>query len=188
MKHCPECNFTFPDFHRVCDFDGTELVPDPERPALVNAGPRRSRFWRSLKSPVLWAGLLLAALLSTAFLVAYWDATGQSTRFVKTQPAPASPDIPAPVAQAPSQTSPVSDKSGAPSTKTRNLNRDPGSSPTSTRPAKSARGVARLHRTSNPSSSQKSEVARQPNSNEKQPKLVAVLRTTWRVLKKPFKF
>jgi hypothetical protein len=42
------------------------------------------------------------------------------------------------------------------------------------------------------SNPQKSEVAQRkeppPSSREKDPKLVAMLKTTWRVLKKPFKF
>ncbi len=179
MKHCPACNFSFPNFHRVCDFDGTELVPDPERPPLVNAGPRPSRGWRILKSPVFWASLLLTAVLSSSFLVAYWEATGQSTPVVRTQSPSASREIPTVVGQAPPQSSVVSEESGSATNKSRNVDR-------------LAARAQRLHRTSNARAPQRLEVARRKDSpeisTEKGPKLVAMLRTTWRVLKKPFRF
>ena len=177
MKHCPACNFSFPDFHRVCDFDGTELVPDLERPPLVKAGP--SRCWRIIKSPVLWASLLLTAVLSSSFLVAYWEATGQSTPVVKAPPASGSRAIPIVVAQAPSQSSVVSEEPGSATNTSTNVDRQ------------SAR-ARRLPRMSNAKAPQRPEVARRKDSqeisSEKRPKLVAMLKTTWRVLKKPFGF
>src|SRR2546430_15731270 len=39
LKYCPRCNFTFADFHHVCDFDGAELISAPEQPSH---GPRPS--------------------------------------------------------------------------------------------------------------------------------------------------
>ena len=30
MKRCPKCDFSFASFHHVCDFDGTDLIDDPE--------------------------------------------------------------------------------------------------------------------------------------------------------------
>src|SRR2546423_2205179 len=183
MKHCPACNFGFPDFHRVCDFDGTELIPDAERPPLVNAGPRPSRFWRISKSPVLWASLLLTAVLSSSFLVAYWDVTGQSIPVLKTPPAPASRGISPAVAQAPQQSPVVSAEPGSATNKSRNVDRLASLTPASAR---------RLHRTSNAKRSQRLEVARRKDSqeisSEKGPRLVAMLKTTWRVLTKPFRF
>jgi hypothetical protein len=200
MKHCPACNFSFPDFHRVCDFDGTELVADPERP-LPNSSPHGSRFRRALKSPVPWAGLLLIGVVSSAFLVAYYDAVNQSTPVVKDQPSPSSS-----VAQA-SEQSPALIKTPVPSKHagSRSLNTLPGESAAILRRQRtSPPTLARLHqRTSNrtgsvsepravATGSQKSQIARRKNSEEisdrKEPKLTAMLKTTWRVLKKPFKF
>ena len=179
MKHCPACNFSFPDFRRVCDFDGTELVSEPERPRLVKAVQRPSRSWRILKSPVLWASLLLTAVLSSSFLVAYWDATGQSTPFLKTPPAPASRGIPTPVTPAPRQSPVVAEEPGSATNKGRDVDQ-------------LAARARRPHRTSNAKAPERSEVARRKDSpetsTEKGPKLVAMLKTTWRVLKKPFRF
>jgi hypothetical protein len=39
MKSCPKCNSTFPDFHHVCDFDGAELISLPGPLPPVNALP-----------------------------------------------------------------------------------------------------------------------------------------------------
>jgi len=30
MKRCPKCDFSFANFHHVCDFDGTNLIDVPE--------------------------------------------------------------------------------------------------------------------------------------------------------------
>ena len=89
MKHCPACNFSFPDFHKVCDFDGTDLIPDPEPLSLVKS-PAPSRFRRTLQSPLFWGGVLAFAAVSNAFLFSLYDASSQSTPAVKAQPAPAS--------------------------------------------------------------------------------------------------
>ena len=199
MKHCPECNFSFPDFYRVCDFDGTELVPDPERLALIKvpikAPPRPSRLRRSLKAPMLFTSLAILVLFLSAVLIAHFESATESVPVVKEQPSPNSPGIANSVAQASNQ-SPAEIKTPATSTGSNITNSDtsPGSSAASVRrPATTARTLVRVHqRNSVGSRSQKSEVARRTNaqriSNEKQPKLVAVLKTTWRVLTKPFKF
>jgi len=241
MKHCPECNFSFPDFHRVCDFDGTELVPDPERPSLVNASPPQSRFRRALKSPVLWAGVLLLAVLSSAFLVAYQDATRQSKPVVINEPSSTSPVTATPLATASEQSRAQVETPAAPARRSRSSNskRLAGvSSVRLRRQATAARSVARVDRRTSSkgqfvseaqadrgpragsprevvdatgsqktevaqrkvpqqtqrtaSESQKSEVVTrtdvQKTSDDKDPKLTAMLKTTWRVLKRPFKF
>jgi hypothetical protein len=89
VKHCPACNFSFPDFHRVCDFDGTDLVSDPDPLSLVKSPPP-SRFRRTLQSPLLWGGALAFAAVSNAFLFSLYDAGSQSTTAVKAQPSPTS--------------------------------------------------------------------------------------------------
>ena len=82
MKYCPECNFSFPDFHHVCDFDGTELVSEPEREALSEARP--SRLPSALKSPAFLSVLLAIVLLSSAILIGYLES--RSAGVVATQP------------------------------------------------------------------------------------------------------
>ena len=195
MKHCPACNFSFPDFQRVCDFDGTELVKDPEPRSLIKvvnmkASPRPSRFRRSLNSPVFWSALLLMAVLGTAFLAAYYDATNHFVPVVKLRPTPAAT---------------ASAKPGArPSDQIAEVNTPANSTESSAhvrRPAKASRSLARLGqirsngvrlRKLEVARLQKTEIARRREAqsvrSEKQPKLVAMMKTTWRVLTKPFKF
>jgi hypothetical protein len=206
MKHCPACNFSFPDFYRVCDFDGTELVKDSEPRSLVKVKtPRPSRFRQSLKSPVLWAGLLLIAVVSSAFLLAYYNATSLSTSVMRTLPTSASPASAMPDARASDQSpalikTPVPAKrgsvTGAQASRLQ-LNTLPRSPSASLRPKATApRSQARLHQsTSVGNRSRKSEIAGRRDdrrgrqlSDNKEPKLVAILKTTWNVLKKPFKF
>src|ERR1041385_8164489 len=69
MKHCPACNFTFPDFHLVCDFDGTELAPDPQRLALIKLPVQRS-FVPPLKisTRALTAMAIVGLFLGAAFI------------------------------------------------------------------------------------------------------------------------
>ena len=74
MKHCPACDFSFPDFHLVCDFDGTELVPDPA--SIVE--PRPSRLRGVLQSPFFLIAVLGTALLGSALLIGYFDSVSQS--------------------------------------------------------------------------------------------------------------
>jgi hypothetical protein len=234
VKHCPACNFSFPDFHRVCDFDGTDLVSDPE-PLSLAKSPPPSRLRRTLQSPLFWGGVLAFAAVSNAFLFALYDTSSQSTPAVKAEPSPAS--LPAiaraiPSARAPESGSALSRKP-IPRTggRSKNVNpplwrahlaRVPSSSARQRRPAKTVRTPTRPQTTSvatqpsratvtptrpaplatisrevvNPNRAstkpQTSEVAQpkepQQNSHQKDPKLVAMFKTTWRVLKKPFKF
>ena len=231
MKHCPACNFSFPDFHRVCDFDGTDLVPDPEPRSLVKSPP--SRFRRTVRSPLFWGGVLAFAAMSNAFLFALYDAGSQFTPAVKAQPSPASQaSIASLIPSAPARESTALTRKPVLSTRGRSKNvspplwhahlaRVPSSSASQRRQVKTARTPARQQNTSiatqpsrvvtpatpaplatisrevrNPESSnanpQKVEVAQrkepQQAPREKDPKLTAMLKTTWRVLKKPFKF
>jgi hypothetical protein len=232
VKHCPACNFSFPDFHRVCDFDGTDLVPDPE-PLSLAKSPRPSRFRRTLQSPVFWGGVLAFVAVSNAFLFALYDASSESTPAVKAQPSPASatsvgrviPSVPAPesgraLSRKPRPSTRGKNRNSSPSLGHAHLARNPSLSARQRRPAKTDLTSSRQEISSaatqpklavtptkpaplatisrevlNPnganSNPQKSEVAQKelpPGSREKDPKLVSMLKTTWRVLKKPFKF
>ncbi len=90
MKRCPKCDFSFASFHHVCDFDGTDLIDDPETlpvspgvSALVAA--TQSPFLRLIKFPVVLAVLALAGLLSSALLIGYFDAASQPDSFTESR-------------------------------------------------------------------------------------------------------
>src|SRR3977135_1776164 len=97
MKRCPKCDFSFVNFHHVCDFDGTELVDDPATlpvspgiSALVAA--TRSPFLRLVKSPIFLIVLALAGLVSSALLIGYYDAASQPNSIAQTPAARDSQD------------------------------------------------------------------------------------------------
>lgn len=195
MKHCPACNFTFPDFHLVCDFDGTELVPDTQRQALIKAPPRPLHVRRSLKSLMFLTSLAVLALFLSAVLIGYLQSATQSNPVVKIRPAPASFESATPVAAASDQST---QQVQTPTLSTRDqMNKSNRmATPAFTnmrRQVTASRSVARLDRgTSGQSQSRKSEIARRKDgqqiSSEREPKLTAMLKTTWRVLTRPFKF
>ena len=83
MKYCPACNFSFPDFHHVCDFDGTELVSDPEHSSLVSAPP--SKFRRILRSPMFLASAAILVLVVSAVLIGCLESGVESAPTVKYQ-------------------------------------------------------------------------------------------------------
>lgn len=197
MKHCPSCNFSFPDFHQVCDFDGTELIADPNRQQVVTIPPR-SNFLRTMKSPVLWAALLLILVLSTAFLTAYLDVTRQSVSAVKAQPSPGSlSQVAVASDQTPAEAKPP-ESAGAPIAsnspeRSGFVHQSRRTTPHRTPTRLSQRTISR-ERVAPPSiaRSQASQVGRREDAKqdfqEKGPKLTAMLKTTWRVLKWPFRF
>ena len=181
MKYCPRCNFTFADFHQACDFDGAELVSAPEPP--LN-GSRPSLLRRCLKSPVLVAAVGLCAVVSSAFLIGYFEVTNQTQPITQTEPSSRipSPEIPVVADSKPAQ------PAQAPIPPTRSAvvhNR-------ATRQSSSNRTIARLSKPQTKKNSAKPELVRNSNrqevSRDKDPMLTAMLKTTWRVLKKPFKF
>ena len=168
MKYCPACNFSFPDAHKVCDFDGTELVPDPKRPSAVSAASRPSLFRRISKSRMLFASVTILSLFVGAVLIGYYQSIGE---------------VPAVVQDPPS--------AGAALIKTATASRRRDSrGPNTVR--RRSRSVARLRHSTIPSNRQEPQVAERRDvrtkSDEKEPRLTAFLKTTWNVLKKPFKF
>jgi hypothetical protein len=193
MKYCPKCNFSFPDFHRVCDFDGTELVSDPERQALVKASPRPSRIWRILMSPTLLTSLAMMALFLGPALVSYHRSTSEIPPVVKDS----NERPPLSVVRISTPSPVLSKRSSA-----RNINTLRASNAGPRRQTTSSRSVARLHqRAPALKQAQKSEFVRrtqtteivrrrggQEFSGEKDPKFIAILKTTWSVMKKPFRF
>src|SRR6185295_18862515 len=74
------------DAHRVCDFDGTELVPDPKRPSAVSHAARPSLFRLVLKSPMLFASVAILSLFVGAVLIGYYQSTGEVPPVVQDPP------------------------------------------------------------------------------------------------------
>jgi hypothetical protein len=218
MKRCPKCDFSFADFHHRCDFDGTDLVDEPETlpvspgvSALVAA--TQSPFLRLVKSPVFFTALALAGIVSSALLIGYYDATSQSHSIAESAAPRDSVVSVVPPAQPPARPSaPI--RTPAPATSRSEISKpkaakDPSS--TRERSVPASRSRARLR--SSPAirnQQSKPEIAlqRQPkdkamqkeskhsalqrdskeNANRKESKLTAALKTTWNILKKPFKF
>jgi len=234
MKRCPKCDFSFANFREVCDFDGTDLVHEPETlpvspgvSALVAA--TQSPFLRLVKSPVFLIVLVLAGLISSALLIGYYDSASQSNSIAESQASPDSPDsnasqVPpaAPPAQPSAQirtqapsTSPneVSTGSGSDRVTGRSEISKPAKDLSSTRERSLTASRSRARPRSTPSirnQQSRPEIAlqRQPkdkapqkeskesalqrdskeNANRKESKVTAMVKTTWKILKKPFKF
>jgi len=183
LKYCPRCNFTFADFHHVCDFDGAELISEPDRSS--NA-PRPSLLRRCLKSPLLLATVGLCVVVSSAFLIGYYEVVNQTTSIVKTEPAPTISATALPAA--PDTQSTATNKFAVVSQgKTRRLTES-----SSTRKQRTASATVARLRSQARNTAKRAEIARRPESpqpaSKKDPILTAMLKTTWRVLKKPFSF
>jgi hypothetical protein len=182
LKYCPRCNFTFADFHIVCDFDGAELISAPE----PWKGSRPSLLRRCLKMPVLVAAVGLCAVVSSAFLIAYFEAVNQTTSIVQTEP---SPTISATALPSPpdTQSTAMNNAAVVSQEKTRN-----STSSSAKRRARTASATLARIRPQARKTSKRIEVAKRTESpqtaNKKDPILTAMLKTTWRVLKKPFSF
>lgn len=181
MKHCPACNFSFPDFHLVCDFDGTELVPDRQRFALIKLSPRRSFVRRGLTSAKTLTALAILGLFFVAAFVAFRQTTSRSTRtLLATSVAPPRMETATASSRELRTSSPSVARSNTPAT-----------APVRARSSSPVRSVIRSRPGKGDAHpSPQTQVAHRLGSvpSEKQPKLVVVLKSTWRVLKRPFSF
>ena len=185
MKYCPACNFTFSDSHSVCDFDGNELVQGPEPKSLMRVPQPFSHRRPGLRKPMLLTSLAVLGLFVSAVFIGYLESPAPSIpALVKDQKSQqSSPDL-TPIAKTSGQLVDA-ESTAAPSriVSSRTVRRS--------RNRAMIASTARLHRKS-ADSSRHPVVARTQDSkrtsNEKSPKIVAVLKTTWRVLKKPFDF
>ena len=179
MKHCAACNRSFPDFHLVCDFDGTELVSD-QRLALIKLPPRPPLIRQFLTSPKTLAAIAILGLFFAAAVIAFQQTTSRSTRTL----------LAANVASARLET-PATRGRREPGTSSPSVTPNVAKAPTHARHSSPVRIVVRSRREkSNERQSRQTEVAHRSGSvpSERQPKLVAMLKTTWRVLKRPFSF
>ena len=190
MKHCPACNFSFPDSRYVCDFDGTQLVADRARPPVAKPS-RPSRIRRILESPMLLTTLGMLVLFLSAILIGHLN-SADIPPVVKDEPA--RPSLA--VAQGSDKDSrpPAIIKTRSRSQRARIRNSNTFAQSASVRlPRPATSGLARARQNNSVEDrGKKSEVAGQRaerrSSEEKQPKLIAIMKTTWNVLKKPFKF
>ena len=162
-------------------------MSDPERPSLEKP-ERWARTRRLLRSPVLLAAAGLIVVVSSAFLIGYYDVINQTKPTVITEKAPTETEPVAPGAEGSNQSPAIT-------------NTDVAATPDDIRPRKKTpKSLSALAKLCSPASANRSrrrtnsklEVARQTNrqegSREKDPILTAMLKTTWRVLKKPFRF
>jgi len=203
MKSCPQCDRSFADSQDACDFDGTSLVEDPlvddPKPLPVSLvvskrpSTTQSSFLRLLKSPVFLTVLLVAAVLSSLLLIVYYGAKQPNTIAERRAPQDS-------VSQVPPAQPAAQDKTQAPSTSPNEVSTASTSRDTRKHSVTTSRSRARL-RTSPSRNQTKPEIARQrqpkdkslqtdskDNPNRKESKLTAALKTTWNILKKPFKF
>jgi hypothetical protein len=230
MKRCPKCDFSFADFYHVCDFDGTDLVDDPQTlpvspgiSALVAV--TQPRFLRLIKSPVFLTVLGLAGMLSSLLLIGYYDAAPPPHSIADSPAARNSPNAieslvpPAAPSDRIGMRTPsigpkeVSTGSGSDRVTSRSEISKPAREPSSTRKQSltASRSRAQLHSSPSLRNQQRSpETALQrppkdkvlqreskqsalqgnakENANRKESKFTAALKTTWNVLKRPFKF
>ena len=218
MKFCPKCDFSFASFHHVCDFDGTDLVDAPETlpvspgiSALVAA--TQPQYLRLIKSPVFLAVLALAGLLSSALLIGYFDAASQPNSFAESQASRDSVVSLVPPVQTRAQPQ-AQVGTQAPFTSRSEISKPKATkdlSGTHERSVTASRSRARLR--SSPSirnQQSRPEIALQrqakdkapqreskesalqrdskENANRKESKVTATLKTTWNIIKRPFKF
>ena len=71
MKQCPTCHFTFADFHSVCTFDGTELVPYEKPQSLMKVAQPPTHPRLNLKPSMSLTSLAVLAVFLSAVLIAY---------------------------------------------------------------------------------------------------------------------
>jgi len=183
MKHCPACNFSFPDFHIVCDFDGSELVQDPQRLALIKLPARKSFIRQFMTSPKTLTALAILGLFCVAAFIAYQQMTSRSSRtLLAVNVATPAPETPAAVRVVERRKpSTLASKSGNPRRRSMSLQHSS---------SVSSSVVRNRHEKRNDQLPGEAELARRSEQQppKKQPKVVAMLKTTWRVLKRPFSF
>jgi hypothetical protein len=181
MKHCPACNFRFPDFHLVCDFDGTELVPERQQLALIKV-QRRLLIPRWLTSPKTVTALAIIGLFFIAAVIAFQQTTSRSARTLLAA------NVATPRLEPPAIT--TSRELSAPSAPVSRSNRTTARSTRAQRSSPVRVVVKSRPEKRNELTSSATEVAHRSETapSEKQPRVVAILKTTWRVLKRPFSF
>ena len=209
LKQCPTCHFTFADFHCVCAFDGAELVPYEKPQSLMKASQPPTRPRLSLKPSISLTSLAVLTVFLSAVLIAYLKSPNPSIPAVVIQER--NTNSVSSTARAGRIAKGVTGESKVTSRATRvkgnlkrptarvlpQVNRSSNRLPTATiapqrgvQQTSPSRALPEVNRASNRSPT--ATIARQPEaqqaSRDKSPKVVAILKTTWKVLKKPFNF
>lgn len=199
MKQCPTCHFTFADFHSVCSFDGTELVPYEKPQSLMKVAqpPTHSRL--SLRPSMSLTSVAVLTVFLSAVLIGYLKSPNPSIPAVVIQERDANSVSGSTRAGRTAEIGTESKRiaratrvrgnqnrrvatSKVPLEVTRVVVRSP--SPTIARP----REVPQTSRVYPPNAVITRPREGQQASRGKSPKVVAILKTTWKVLKKPFDF
>jgi hypothetical protein len=180
MKYCPACNFTFPDSHVLCDFDGAELVQDSQQQSLTKV-PKRSPHPRfGLKKAMLVTSLAVMGLFVSAVIIGYLKSPIPSIPVIVKNQGRQDAPLQTPVSSTSSPSENVEKTEPLKRTGNRSLR-----VASSSKPRLRQRPVA-------DDRSRNDVIARtevpKHSSSEKSPKVVAILKTTWKVLKKPFDF
>ena len=200
MKQCPTCHFTFADFHSVCTFDGTELVPYEKPQSLMKVAQPPTHPRLNLKPSMSLTSVAVLTVFLSAVLIGYLKSPAPSIPAVVTQERDSNSGSSSTRAETTTQRFSAKTRIAARATRVRG-NQDRRVA-TSKAPLEVARLVVRAP---SPTIARQPEVAqtwrvyppkapipRQPEvqqtSREKSPKVVAILKTTWKVLKKPFDF
>ena len=176
MKYCPACNSSFPDFHLVCDVDGTGLVSDPRRLALIKLPDRQPSVRRLMTSPKTLTALAILGLFLTAAFIGYQQMIFRSTRTLL-EANVATPSLETSTIPSSCELSP----SSLPITQSNVAEK----APTRARRSSAGRLVVKSRREKGNEHPLAADGSRSP---ERQPKVVAMLKITWRVLKRPFSF
>jgi len=197
MQQCPTCHFTLADFHHVCTFDGTELVPYEKPQSLMKVAQPTPPL--NLKPSMSLTGVAVLTVFLSAVLIGYLKSPTPSIPSVVIQERDANPVSSSTQANTPqkdvAEGKPVARvtrvrsnqnrrfaTSRAPIEVSRVVVRSP--SPTIARP-REVQPTSRVYPPAAPFA-RRQEVSKA--SREKSPKVVAILKTTWKVLKKPFDF
>lgn len=183
MKQCPTCHFTFADFQRVCTFDGAELVPYQKAQALITVSQPETRR-RGLRPLMSLTSLAVLVVFLSAVLIGYLKSPNPSIPAVAVQERDAN-SVSTTRAERISEEVTSEPKQTARAIRVRN---NPKRRVPASRVAPDINlGVDRAgNRSPNTTIARQPEVER--TSREKSPKVVAILKTTWKVLKKPFDF
>jgi hypothetical protein len=200
MKQCPTCHFTFADFHSVCTFDGTELVPYEKPQSLMKVAqpPPHPRF--SLKPSMSLTSVAVLTVFLSAVLIGYLKSPNPSIPAVVIQERDANSESSSNRADRIIEPLTADTRTAARANRVRgNQNRRvatskkslevtrvvvPSPSSTIVRP----REVPQTWRVYPPTATVARQREVQPASRDKPRKVVAILKTTWKVLKKPFDF
>jgi hypothetical protein len=200
MKQCPTCHFTFADFHSVCTFDGTELVPYEKPQSLMRVAQPPTHPRLSLKPSMSLTSVAVLTVFLSAVLIGYLKSPNPSIPAVVIQERDANSVSSSTRTGRTTEQFTAETRIAARATRVRgNLKRRPtiftvppvvnragNRSPNDTIARKPE--VQQTWRVYPPNATIQRQQEVQQRSRGKSPKVVAILKTTWKVLKKPFDF